>query len=104
MALVLAVATYDADSAQLSLTFDRAIDIASIDGSEIIVDDGGATSSVFKATGGATLSDPTTVRLGLVRIGDSSSSVTTLTAESGNGIIATNDRGAWPGTTDYPLP
>src|SRR5688500_8002408 len=50
----------------LTLAFDRAIDIAGIDGGSIILADGEFWLEVFNANGPATLDNPTTVTIELV--------------------------------------
>ena len=47
---------------------------------------------------------PLTVRLGLVGVGEATGSGVTLSAGAGNGIIAQDDGGAWPGVADVELP
>jgi Ni,Fe-hydrogenase I small subunit len=102
--LTLVSAAYDNDSVTLTLTFDRAIDIAGIVvGEDVIVDDGAITGSVYEADG-ATLVGPESVRFTLTGIGDSTSSITTLTATSATGIVAVDNGGTWGGVTALELP
>src|SRR3954453_8626756 len=70
-ALTLVAAEYNHDdSPVLVLTFDRAIDIAGLDGSQMIVDDGFDLGLKFVATGPATLDGPAILRIGLTDDGD----------------------------------
>jgi hypothetical protein len=102
--LTLVSAAYDNDSVTLTLTFDRAIDIAGIVvGEDVIVDDGAITANLY-ASDGATLVSANSVRFTLTGIGDSTSSITTLTATSATGIVAVDDGGTWGGADDVELP
>src|SRR5438067_729115 len=64
-ALTLAAATYQLDDSPftVSLEFDRAIDIGAFNGSQVTVKDGGINSVEYRATGPASLLDPTTLRV-----------------------------------------
>ena len=103
MALSLVAATYE-EVVSVSLTFDRAIDIAALDGGQITVDDGAVAGILYAATGVATLTDPQTVRIELVEIGLSSGPGTRLTASAASGIAAVDDGGTWGGVADLELP
>jgi hypothetical protein len=101
--LVLVAATFVAGDA-VTLTFDRAIDASGVVGSAIVVDDGGDTGYRFRANGYVTMIDPQTARLEVVDVEPTSSTTTTLDASAGNGIVAVEDGGAWPGVVGLALP
>jgi hypothetical protein len=107
-ALTLIAAAFDAGAvptATLDLLFDRAIDIAGLDASQITVDDGPGSGSIWQGGGGgATLIDPQTVRLPMSEVGPSGSAATTLTATGTSGIVAEDDGGMWSGVTALELP
>src|SRR4051794_23929733 len=70
-ALTLVSADYPIEiEGAMRLRFDRDIDIAAFDGTQVIVKDGLNQASVMNATGPAELSDPQTVLLFLVIIGN----------------------------------
>jgi hypothetical protein len=105
VALTLVSAEFIAiDGTFLRMTFDRAIDIAAMDGSAVVVDDTVNLGQRFVATGAATLESPTTVHVVLVEDGDATGTGTTLTAAADNGIVAVDDGGTWAGVTDLVLP
>ncbi|HEV2296749.1 MAG TPA: hypothetical protein VGR35_23105 [Tepidisphaeraceae bacterium] len=87
----------------VTLTFDRAIDVAGLVGSAIVVEDAGAGLR-FEATGLVTIIDPQTVRIGLGETGPSGTAENTLTASGGTGIVAVDDGGMWAGVTELVLP
>jgi hypothetical protein len=102
-ALTLVVATFDPGEAQVVLAFDRAIDIAALDGTQITIDD--ATSeTLYDASGSAVLLTPASVRMDVNAIGESIGAGTTLSATAANGIVAVDDGGTWAGVTDLELP
>ena len=104
-ALTLVSAGYDPGEVLLTLTFDRAIDIASINASVIHVnDDSYALLLLAGDPGAVSLLDPATVQLGLIDAGASTPGPITLSAAGSNGIIAVDDGGTWPGATDLVLP
>ena len=104
-ALVLVSATYShLEPAYLVLSFDRAIDIAGLDGSAIGVDDGTITSELYDGTGGASLLNATTVKIFLTDLGFTPGVVTVLNASATNGIVAVDDGGAWDGASGLTLP
>ena len=102
-ALNLVAATYE-EVVSVSLTFDRPIDIAALDGGQITVDDGAVAGILYAATGVATLTDPQTVRIELVEIGLSGGPGTQLNASAASGIVAVGDGGTWAGASDLELP
>lgn len=101
--LSLIAASYLANTS-VRLTFDRAIDIGAIVVSQIGVNDADDLGLKYVGTGSATLDGPATVVVLLADDGDASGTGTTLTAGSGNGIVALDDGGAWAGVADLSLP
>ena len=102
--LELKTATYAQGLLQVTLEFDRDINIAGLVGSQITVDDGQFNARTYQATGAATLLDAQTVRIGLVQTGLSAGADVRLTASASTGIVAVDDGGAWPGVTNQLLP
>src|SRR3954447_26254644 len=80
VALTLTAAEFG-EKSWILLTFDRGIDIAGLDGSQIIVDDGGSNSR-FAATGAAESKSPISVQIMLEQIGTTGESGVHLTASS----------------------
>jgi hypothetical protein len=107
-ALTLVAADFDAAAVPaptLTLSFDRAIDIVDVDASQMTVDDGPSSGSVWQGGAGTpTLIDPQTLQVPMSEFSASGSPVTTLTATAASGIRAADDGGAWPGVTDLELP
>src|SRR3954453_16881826 len=104
VALTLVAAQYHEEEEWVRLTFDRAIDIAGIDGAEVVVDDDDFTGNRLAGVAGATLVNPTTVQVPLDRIGTASESNVHLIASATSGIVAVNDGGTWAGASDVALP
>ena len=103
--LTLVEASFDSGGPFAFLQFDRAIDISSMDPSEIQVGDGVNTLYRYIGTpGGATLEDPTTLRLELTIFGADADGQLTLTATTATGIVASDDGGTWAGVAALPLP
>ncbi len=102
--LTLVEAAYDEVAQTIRLTFDRAIDIAGLDGTQIVVDDGAITGTRYEAVGTATLDGPAAVVIGLLELGPSEDPGTLLSAGAGTGIVAVDDGGTWSGVTDVALP
>lgn len=89
----------------LTLQFDRPVDIAAYDGSQITVKDGQINGIELRGTGSAHLDDPTTVNIELVEVGPyDATEDELLTASATTGIVATDDGGTWDGVTDVELP
>ncbi|HEV2294953.1 MAG TPA: hypothetical protein VGR35_13955 [Tepidisphaeraceae bacterium] len=101
-ALMLVAAEYDSE-VSVTLTFDRAIDVAGLVGSAIVVEDAGAGLR-FEATGPVTIINPQTVRIGLGETGPSGTADNILNASAGSGIVAVDDGGMWAGVSDLVLP
>lgn len=101
--LTLVSAAFD-DGPNVTLAFDRAIDVTALDGAAVVVDDPVVTGVLYEATGGPVLLDPATVRITLNAIGDPSGTDVRLTAGAGNGIVAVDDGGAWAGAINLLLP
>ena len=100
--LTLVSAEYE-EAVWVRLTFDRAIDLAGLVGSQIVIDDV-AAGFMYAATGAVTPVGATGVQVAVVEVGPSASTPTTLTAGPGNGIVAADDGGAWAGVTGLELP
>ena len=103
VALTLVSAIYDAGAA-VTLTFDRPIDIAALDGSAIVVEDGVHSEFRYNGTAGATLLSPVTVQIELAGVEEWTGPDIRLDAASANGIVAVDDGGAWGGVSELPLP
>jgi len=102
--LILEAAAFDNDTVTVTLTFDRAIDIAGIVvGGDIIVNDAAVTGNLYEAYG-ATLAAPNIVSVNLQVVGEPTGALTTLTASAATGIVAVDDGGTWAGTTNTELP
>jgi len=105
VALVLVEAVYPFQTLEvLRLRFDRAINIAELDGTQIIVNDGFIEGQLCEATGPATLLDARTLRVGVVAIPGPIMPNLLLTATGATGIVAVDDGGAWAGVTNLQLP
>jgi hypothetical protein len=103
LTLALVSASYNHSAPSLTLVFNQAISIAGLHGASIVVEDGTYSGSSLTATGSATLTNSTTLVLGLVVLSDSTPGLT-LMASSGNGIVAVNGGAAWVGVTALALP
>jgi hypothetical protein len=102
---VLESAVYEeGEEVAIVLTFDRAIDIAGMDGAQIVVNDGVYVGNRFAATGAATMLTPASVRILMNPIGEAEVGAVTLTASAASGIAAVDDGGMWGGVTDVELP
>ena len=105
VALTLVAAAFNADDLYVTLTFDRAIDIAAIDPSVIRVYDGGAALAVYQGAGdGASLDGPATLRLEMEEFGESAAGPVLLVSSDQSGIVAENDGGTWAGAVNVVLP
>ena len=101
--LTLVAATYEV-ALWVDLTFDRAVDVSGLVGSEIVIYDGELASLVYTGTGTVSQPSPETVRVGLVAGDDWSEPGILLDAGAGNGIVAADDGAAWAAVTDVSLP
>ena len=102
-ALTLVAATY-LEKEWVQLTFDRAIDIAAIDPTQIVIDDDQFSGWKLGGLSGATLVDPVTVQVPLDRIDNSSEAGVHLFATASSGIVASDDGGTWAGVSELALP
>ena len=100
--LKLVAATYT-EGTSVTLTFDRAVEVAGIDVAAITVADE-AAGYLFEGTGAATPLSETSVLVPLVDVEQSPVAGTLLTAGAGTGIVADDDGGTWAGVTDLALP
>jgi hypothetical protein len=91
------------DVGPLTLTFDRAIDIANILPAAFFVHDGGTG---FHYEGLSVIDQPTpaSVMLELSAVGEYEGTEVLLTVSGNNGIVAVNDGGAFSGFNDVVLP
>ena len=104
VALTLVAATYDEFVPSVTLAFDRAIDIAGLDGSNILVRDGDTAEMMWSATGAAVLDAANTVRITLEPVEADSAPGVVLTAGPTSGIVAVDDGGEWGGVSELALP
>ncbi|HEV2292656.1 MAG TPA: hypothetical protein VGR35_02300 [Tepidisphaeraceae bacterium] len=102
-ALNLVAAELDLGGPWVTLTFDRAIDVAGFVGSAIVVEDETA-GTTFQGIVPATLIGPTAVRIDLTDFDPYSGAGSFLTASAGTGIVAVDDGGMWAGVTELVLP
>jgi len=104
-ALVLTAAIYE-EGDWVRLAFDRAIDVAELDGSQIIVNDPVLTGQRFDASGIVTIIDPQTVQLALIPNEVASGSDLRLTASAATGIVAVAPPlgGTWGGVSELEMP
>jgi hypothetical protein len=103
-ALTLVAATYNSDSSFVDLTFEVPIDIAAMDCEKIFVDDGAIEGFVYQGITGPELINPTTVRVLLNGISESTASDVRLTVQAGNEIVPTGGGAEWAGVTGLVLP
>lgn len=104
-ALVLVQAQYPTNFGRaIRLTFDRAINIDAIDGSQIIVKDGLGVQKIRQGNASVQLIDPQTVEIFVPAIGDYTQPNRVLEATAMTGIVAVDDGGTWAGATDLPIP
>ena len=101
--LVLVAANYDTTVLELFLTFDRAIDITSIDVSAFSVQDG-EDGNVVAGFGTPDIGTPNQALVYMVWVGDYGGPDIRMTAGAGNGIVAADDGGSWAGAVDMVLP
>ena len=102
-ALALVAAVWE-EGPVLFLTFDRAIDIAAMDVSAILVDDGQIMGFRYRGANEPELTGPATVRVQVDGIDEDTHPGVHLTASAASGIIALDDAQPWSGVTDLSLP
>ena len=105
-ALTLVAAAFDdaSEVPAMTLTFDRAIDVAGLDGYQVTLADGVYAGLLYAATGTVTMLSPASVRIELNTIGEAEPGGVHLTATAASGIVAVDDGGTWGGVTDLELP
>ena len=103
VALTLVSASYQ-EKEWVRLTFDRAIDISSLDPTQIVIDDDQFSGWKLGGQSGSTLVDPVTVQVPLDRIDNSSEAGVHLFVSATSGIVASDDGGTWAGVSDLALP
>ena len=103
-ALTLVAAAFNADEFYLTLTFDRAIDIAAIDVGQFHVFDGVFNNRSYVGDGTATLQGPAIVRVNVTELGATGAGSVTMSAGAENGIVAEDDGGTWAGVENLTLP
>ena len=101
--LTLVAASYE-PGAYVELTFDRAIDIAGLEASAVVVSDGDVMGFVYAGTAESFLMGPTVLRVMLVGIEEGAEPGITMTAGAASGIVASGDGAAWAGVMDLELP
>ena len=69
----------------------------------IVLNDAEMTVRQYSATGTALQLAPEIIRINMVEIGMAEGMLVTLDAAAGNGIVAENDGGVWPGVTGFPV-
>jgi len=104
VALMLVYAYYDENVGVLRLQFDRAINIAGLNGAAITVRDGTWDQTTYNGISAVSVIDPKTIDLTLVPVGTWSVDEETLTATAHSGIVAANDGGTWAGVANLALP
>jgi hypothetical protein len=87
----------------VTLAFDRPIDIAGIDPSQVTVDDAPGAGWRYVGTGVASMPGPASVVIALIEDG-SAEGPTALNATGATGIVADDDGGTWAGVTALELP
>ena len=103
-ALVLVSAAYDHAGPNVTLTFDRQIDVAGIDVTAVTVNDDDVAGIELRGAGAVTLTGPAAVRIPLADVGIAQQPGTFLTATAATGIVAADDGGTWAGATGLALP
>jgi hypothetical protein len=100
---VLVSASYDVGTS-VRLTFDRAINIAGLNGLAFTVDDAADSGNAYSGGGGGVMAGANAVDIFLVDPTPPSGAGTTLTATAANGIVAVDDGGVWAGVVGMALP
>jgi hypothetical protein len=102
-ALTLVFATFDPGLLILRLGFDRAINLSGLVPGQLFVNDHD-TDTQYTGLGPGVLIDPTTADIEMQFLASMGFPDTRLVATSGNGIVAVDDGGTWPGVFDLLLP
>ena len=103
MALTLTAATYDPEGPTVTIAFDRAVDLAGFDPSQVTVDDAGDTGFSDAGSGVSAVPTPQSVTVALTPTG-SAEGATVMNATASTGIVAADDGGTWAGVTALALP
>ena len=96
-------ATYDRGEPSVTLTFDRAVDLAGFDPSSLNVFDG-PEAFELGGTGAITILAPDSAKIILIHNFDFTGPGVTMTATGGAGIVAQDGGAAWAGVTGLELP
>src|SRR5687767_1295485 len=102
--LVEAVLESFEDDPRVRLTFDRAIDVAEFDPSQVSVNDPTGSAFLFVGMGVFDVPDAQSVVVALVADGPATGTVTVLNASAATGIVASDDGGTWAGVEALVLP
>lgn len=102
--LMLVSADYNESDATLTLQFDRAVNIAALNGAAITVRDGSIDNAIYNGISAVSMIDPRTIYLTLVSVGPYNIPGVTLTVTAQSGIAAANDGGTWAGATNLAVP
>jgi hypothetical protein len=100
---VLVAAVFDGGSLALTLTFDRAVDIAGIDAAQLAVQDEADTGLAYGGASAVMGGDATVVVVTLIVTG-AGEGPTVMNASAATGIVAVDDGGVWGGVTNLALP
>ena len=90
------------DDVSLRLTFDRAVNAAGMDASQITAEDTGGTGWSYVGTGAGSVEGDAVI-VPLAQNG-SASGPERMSATAMTGIVAADDGGTWSGVTDLGLP
>ena len=101
--LTLVFASFDPGLLILRLGFDRAINISGLNPGQLFVNDHD-TDTQYTGLGPGALIDPSTADIEMQELQAMGFPDTRLVATSGNGIVAVDDGGTWPGVFDLLLP
>ena len=103
LTLTAASAAISDDSASVTLQFDRAIDVSSMDVTAIEVGTI-STAQLYQGTDAPIVVNSRTVTVNLVAIDSYEETNVKLFASDASGIVAVNDGGMWAGTGGLNLP
>jgi hypothetical protein len=105
--LILVAAEYHPEGVDVPwvrLAFDRAINIAAINPTQIMVNDPVTSGTLLMGGGSAQLIAPATVQVELGDYDPASGTQLLLSVSTTNGIVAADDASAWEGVTNLELP